>query len=81
MHGFLLFFRETRGLHLVHISLSYYLTILCCIVGVLKKSLEPAMKGSRDGKAGEYLVSYNIEFLLLCVHSQLFGLLIVHGNM
>ncbi|KAG2542763.1 hypothetical protein PVAP13_9NG660000 [Panicum virgatum] len=25
------------------------------IEGVLKKSLEPAMKGSRDGKAGEYL--------------------------
>jgi len=50
------------------------------IEGVLKKSFEPAMKGSSDGKAGEYLVSYNIELLLLCVHSQLFGLLIVHAT-
>jgi len=60
--------------------LSYYRTILYCILGVLKKSFEPAMKGSSDGKAGEYLVSYNIELLLLCVHSQLFGLLIVHAT-
>jgi hypothetical protein len=70
-----LFFLETRGLYVVHIRLSYCLTILCCILGVLKKLFEPAMKGSGDGKVGEYLVTYNVELLLLCACSLLVGLL------
>jgi hypothetical protein len=64
---------ETCRLNLAHTKLSY--TILCCIIGVLKKSFEPAVNVSRDRTAGEHFVScatelsatFYIRVLLLCI--------------
>uniref|UniRef100_K3YBH3 Uncharacterized protein n=1 Tax=Setaria italica TaxID=4555 RepID=K3YBH3_SETIT len=56
MHVLSLFFsRDPWALSSTHKI--YYLTIICCIIGVLKKSFKPAMEDSRDRKAGEYLVN------------------------
>jgi len=74
MHIF--FYFETCRLNLAHTRLSY--TILRCIIGVLKKSFEPAVNASRDRTAGEHFVScatelsatpFYIRVLLLCIFS------------
>ncbi|KAG8091223.1 hypothetical protein GUJ93_ZPchr0011g28744 [Zizania palustris] len=44
-----------------------YLTILYCTIGVLKKTFEPAMNGSRDVNSGNYLdVGANMKVLSCC---------------
>jgi ditrans,polycis-polyprenyl diphosphate synthase len=67
---------ETYRLNLARTRLSY--TILCCIIGVLKKSFEPAVNVSRDRTTGEHFVScttelsatpFYIRILLLCIFS------------
>jgi len=69
-------FFDTCRLNLAHTRLSY--TILCFIIGVLKKSFEPAVDVSRDRTAGEHFVScttelsatpFYIRILLLCIFS------------